>query len=294
VLSAYADGIWSDTPRELELIIEPPSWMTWWFISRAGISMAAILFSIIRMLYRRKLEKKNQLLREQALIIEKQQAVEQERSRIASEMHDDLGAGLTTIRFLSEKALGQARDEEEKTQIRKISEHSNRLVQSMSETIWAMNARFDNAESLSGYLRRYASEYLEERGMAMIFTVEGKEIDAIVVRGEKRRNVFLVFKELLHNAVKYSGAERLDIRLIAGPELMLSIAESGGRGFDTDAAQSAGNGLYNCRKRMRSMDGSLELERTQDGMIAVLRMPLEDPAVPIDAPDGPPGNFPRT
>src|SRR6187549_1419839 len=104
-------------------------------------------------------DKKDALLREQALLIESQQAIELERTRIASEMHDDLGSGLTTIRYLSDKALTQAKDAEEAIQIKKIADHSNDLVRNMSEIIWAMNARFDNADSLTSYLRRYASEY---------------------------------------------------------------------------------------------------------------------------------------
>src|SRR5687768_6170787 len=119
------------------------------------------------------IDKRDALLREQSLIIEKQQAVENERTRIASEMHDDLGSGLTTIRYLSDKALIQAKDSEEATQIKKIADHSNTLVRNMSEIIWAMNSRFDNTENLIGYLRRYASEYLDERQMPFTFEAVG-------------------------------------------------------------------------------------------------------------------------
>ena len=80
----------------------------------------------------------------------------------------------------------------------------------MSEIIWAMNSRFDTAENLVGYLRRYASEYLEEHQIPLKFIAGAEHLDKITMGGEKRRNVFLVFKEMLHNGVKYSrsGANR--------------------------------------------------------------------------------------
>ncbi|MBK8111958.1 MAG: hypothetical protein IPK46_17360 [Saprospiraceae bacterium] len=89
---------------------------------------------------------KDAQLREQALIIEKQNALENERNRISAEMHDDLGSGLTRIRYLSDKALVHA-SETEKEEITKISAYANDLVRNMGEIIWAMNSRFDNAES---------------------------------------------------------------------------------------------------------------------------------------------------
>src|SRR5690606_7457977 len=109
--------------------------------------------------YQHEAARKDALLREQTLLLEKIEAVEQERARIAAEMHDDLGAGLTTIRFLSDKAVRQAADAAEARDIRRIAEHSRHLVRNMSEIIWAMNARYDSTENLTGYLRRYATEY---------------------------------------------------------------------------------------------------------------------------------------
>ena len=125
ILGANADGVWNSTPRDIEIIILRPFWMTWWFITLCILHGVAIIYLVIRAYYQRKLERNNQLLREQALIIEKQKAIEHERNRIASEMHDDLGSGLTTIRYLSDRALRQAKDVEESNQIKRIAEHSN-------------------------------------------------------------------------------------------------------------------------------------------------------------------------
>ncbi|MBP6417150.1 MAG: hypothetical protein KA330_11885 [Chitinophagaceae bacterium] len=219
-------------------------------------------------------DKKDALLREQALLIEKQQAIELERTRIASEMHDDLGAGLTTIRYLSDKALTQAKDSEEVQQIQKIADHSNALVRNMSEIIWAMNSRFDTAENLVGYLRRYASEFLEEHSISLKFNVDEDHLHDINVGGEKRRNIFLVFKEVLHNTVKYSEAKEVYIDVGTQPEINIRISEIGGKGFDPTQAAEKGNGLYNCNKRMASIHGHITFEKTKDAMQILITAPL--------------------
>lgn len=219
-------------------------------------------------------DKKDALLREQALLIEKQQAIELERTRIASEMHDDLGSGLTTIRYLSDKALTQAKDAEEAQQIKKISDHSNALVRNMSEIIWAMNSRFDNAENLIGYLRRYASEFLEEHHLPLIFTITDDHLQEISIGGEKRRNLFLVFKEVLHNTVKYAHAERVEIKVETGDQIRISISEIGGNGFEPAIASEKGNGLYNCNKRMSGIQGHIAFEKTDESMNIIISAPI--------------------
>ena len=276
ILGANADGVWNATPREVEIVILRPFWMTWWFITFCALAAVAAIYIGIRSYYQRKLERNNQLLREQALIIEKQKAVEHERNRIAAEMHDDLGSGLTTIRYLSDRALKQAKDAEESKQIRKIADHSNKLVRNMSEIIWAMNSRFDNAESLVGYLRRYASEYLDEHQIPLKFIAEAEQLDKIAMGGEKRRNVFLVFKEMLHNGVKYSAAERIEVRIEGNHQLHIEIAEIGGKGFDPELSKEKGNGLFNCCKRMDSVGGQLTFEKTHDAMHIHIRIPINE------------------
>ncbi len=278
LLGANADGHWNETPRAIEIIIHPPYYLTWWFITLCVLLAIGIIYGLVRLYYQRQLEKRNQIVREQALIIEKQKAVEYERNRIASEMHDDLGSGLTTIRYLSDKALKQARDSAETEQIKRISEHSKRLVRNMSEIIWAMNSRFDSAENLVGYLRRYASEYLEEYQLPLKFVSGLEHLDQVSMGGEKRRNVFLVFKEMLHNAVKYSGAERLEIEITTNHQLGIHIAEIGGKGFDPELALEKGNGIFNCRKRMHSAGGELTFEKTAEAMHIHIIVPIKPEA----------------
>ncbi len=275
ILGANSDGHWNRSPRVIEIIINPPFYLSWWFILFCVILVIGIIYGSIRLYYQRKLERKNQIVREQALIIEKQKAVEHERNRIASEMHDDLGSGLTTIRYLSDRALKQTKSVEEASQIKRISEHSNMLVRNMSEIIWAMNSRFDTAENLVGYLRRYASEYLEEHHLPLRFVSMADHLDKVTMGGEKRRNVFLVFKEMLHNAVKYSEATSLEIEISTTQQLRIHIAEIGGKGFDPLLASAQGNGLFNCRKRMDIVGGELTFEKTAEAMHIYIVVPFK-------------------
>lgn len=274
IKGANADGIWNEEEKKILITVIPPFWMRWWFITGIIIAIGLSLYLLVRSYYRRKIEKKNQLLREQSLIIEKQQAVENERTRIASEMHDDLGSGLTTIRYLSDKALKQAKDAEEAVQIKKIADHSNTLVRNMSEIIWAMNSRFDNTENLIGYLRRYASEYLDEHHIALEFIIEDLSGSNGAIGGEKRRNLFLVFKEILHNSVKYSSADTIQILIKAEDLFEIHISEIGGKGFDPDLAQEKGNGLYNCTKRMNLIGGTISYLHTGTSMDIVISAPI--------------------
>jgi len=277
LLGANADGHWNKSPRAIEIIIQPPFYLTWWFMTLCFLLAVGMMYGAVRLYFQRKLERRNQVVREQALIIEKQRALEHERNRIATEMHDDLGSGLTTIRYLSDRALKQAKDADEANQIKRISEHSKRLVRNMSEIIWAMNSRFDTAENLVGYLRRYASEYLEEHQLPLKFVSRADHMDKVSIGAEKRRNVFLVFKEMLHNAVKYSGAERLEIEINTNHQLHIHIAEIGGKGFDPQMATDKGNGLFNCRKRMYTAGGALTFEKTAEAMHIHIVVPLNPP-----------------
>lgn len=239
-----------------------------------GTILIWFIISYQKKKFQNETDKKDALLREQALLIEKQQAIESERTRIASEMHDDLGSGLTTIRYLSDKALAQVSNATEANEIRKIADHSNALVRNMSEIIWAMNSRFDNAENLVGYLRRYASEFLEERGIPFKFSVTEDQMGDISIGGEKRRNLFLVFKEVLHNAVKYSGAAQINIDVDTHPQLSIRISEINGIGFDPLLSSEKGNGLYNCQKRMTTIQGNISFEKTNDAMQTIITAPI--------------------
>ena len=198
-------------------------------------------------------------------------ALTAERTRIAGEMHDDLGGGLTTIKFLSQKLQRKIPDEAHKTQLNKIVQHSQSLVNNMSEIIWAMNAGFDTLRNLIAYSRRFAFEYLEPYDIELSFNVEG-DIDDIELTGEKRRNLFLIIKEALHNTVKYSKSSKASISFKVEEDFLHIYIEDEGIGF-SEQGDKFGNGLKNMRQRVEQMNGEITINGN-DGVIIRIKQAL--------------------
>lgn len=240
----------------------------------SGLLIGFIIFYQKKNL-QRQLEKKDHLLREQNLKLEKHLAIEQERNRIASEMHDDLGSGLTTIKYLSEKALLQAETNDDRAQIQKIADQSQDLIRNMSEIIWALNLRNDNLGNLLAYLRRYSSEYLEDNRLKILWD-QAEIPQELKVTGEKRRNVFLVVKELLHNIVKHAGATEVDIDTVLKDQSLTISIKDNGSGFDYESGLDQGNGLYNLARRIDSINGSWELKSDGKGTLVEFTFPLDE------------------
>jgi hypothetical protein len=164
--------------------VTPPWWQTWWFNTGIGIFGIGILITAIHLYYRGKLER-------QKTILEKQQAIEKERTRIATDMHDDLGAGLSRIKFLSETiGIKKQKQEPIEDEVSSIRNYSHDMIDKMGEIVWALNEKNDSLIDLLGYTRAYAVEYLTQNGIRVtVQTTE--EFPPTFVTGEFRRNIYL-------------------------------------------------------------------------------------------------------
>jgi len=203
---------------------------------------------------------------------EKQKAVEHERTRIATDMHDDLGAGLSSIRFLSEKVKRNSFSDVTKDDIDKMQFHSNELLEKMNEIIWAMNERNDSLEDLLFYTRYYIQEYCEENNLKCIIHLPDS-IPPVFVSGEMRRNIFLTVKESLHNIVKHAHAQNVEVIFKIDKALEIKIKDDG-KGLGEAHKFIGGNGLRNMQKRMESIGGTLNIENGE-GVIVEARVPLK-------------------
>ncbi len=212
-------------------------------------------------------------IRRQQRAFEKQQAIERERTRIATDMHDDLGAGLSSIRFLSEKVKRNSFSEITRDDIDKIMIHSSELIDNMNEIVWAMNEKNDSLVDLLVYIRSYAKEYCEENELQCEIAMP-EIIPNLFVSGEIRRNVFLTIKESLHNIVKHAGAGQVHIDFQVRTGLAVTIRDNG-RGFDlaTGDKISRGNGLKNMRKRIESIGGTFSIQ-SESGVLIRIVIPL--------------------
>jgi signal transduction histidine kinase len=246
-------------------VIHPPWWQTLLFRLIAACLILGLLIIGVRSYYQRKLEK-------QRINLEKQQAVEKERTRIATDIHDDLGSGLSRIRYLGEIVkLKTSRQQNILPDIEKISDFSDEMVDKMNEIVWALNEKNDSLEAIISYTRSFAVEYLSNN------TIECKvnlpdEIPHHIIKGETRRNIFLSVKECLHNITKHSGATEVEMGILVKDHFVIRIHDNG-RGINWEKLRPFSNGIMNIKKRMKDSGGTVDF-KNENGTTIVLSIPL--------------------
>lgn len=218
------------------------------------------------------IQKQKKQIRDQHLLIEKQQALQNERNRIAGEMHDDLGGGLTTIKFVSQRVLRKLENSNDKALLQKIVNQSDALVKNMSEIIWAMNSKFDNLESTIAYMRRYAMEYLKDFNIELAFnSIEFRT--NFNLSSTIRRNLLLVMKEALNNVVKHSQATSVNIWMEERNGTLKILIKDNGIGIYSQ--NIIGNGIGNMKERVTTLSGSINFKTMDNGLIIRITIPLK-------------------
>jgi signal transduction histidine kinase len=197
-------------------------------------------------------------------------AQQEERNRISADMHDDLGAGMTTIRLYSELAKNRL-GSTEVPEIEKISSSANELLTKMNAIIWSMSSSNDSLGNMVAYIRSYSLEYFENTGINCIIDLPEAELPNIVVAGAIRRNVFLVVKESLNNIVKHSGATEVRITLEKVSGGLKLLIHDNGKGIDFDKLRQFGNGLKNMKKRMEDIGINFTIENKNGTLITLYR-----------------------
>jgi signal transduction histidine kinase len=264
VKATFPSGSYPPTQDLFQFEILPAWWQTWWFRILLICIAVAITAAFVRIYFRRKIEK-------QKMLLEKQQVIELERKRIAGEMHDDLGAGLTNIRFLSEKVKRESMNTSTQFDAEKLVTNSNDLAQKMNEIIWAMNEQNDTLEVLIFYSRAYAVEYCEENNLACTVTIS-ESIPEKFVSGEIRRHIFLTIKESLHNVVKHSDATNVLIEFRLDKNLSVRISDDG-KGTNFQNIRQGGKGLMNMKHRISLLNGTMNIT-SKDGVTVEFTVPL--------------------
>src|SRR5689334_12486546 len=158
-------------------------------------------------------------------------------------MHDDMGAGLSRIKFLSE-TIGIKKQQQQPIEedLGKIREYSHDMIDKMGEIVWALNEKNDSLNDLLSYTRAYAVEYLSQNGIKCTVQTPEHFTGSEFVSGEFRRNVYLTVKEALHNIVKHSQASNVHIEIKINSQLKISIADNG-TGFEPNNIRPFSNGL---------------------------------------------------
>ena len=248
------EGTWN-MPTRLSVIIKPPYWQTWWFYGLEAILGVAFVACIVRVYTSRKLSRqKNQL--------DKLRAISEERARIASDMHDDLGSGLTSIRLLSEIAVLKSGDEHvAKAEISKIAKAASDLSEHLREIIWTMNTRNDKLEDLIIYIRSYSVSFFDDSTIEFQFN-RPATIPDLLVNGELRRNIFLCVKEALNNIMKHAKATEASLTFSIYDNKLIVEIKDNGIGINNAQNNKFGNGLSTMKERLAKFGSSLEIEPT--------------------------------
>jgi signal transduction histidine kinase/ligand-binding sensor domain-containing protein len=293
VRAVSADGTTSDNPATVSFRVEYPFWQRWWFLFLSALLVSLILFVI----YRRRTEnlrKINAALSEAKLAEENLRKAREERlaelqrvrSRIATDLHDDIGSSLTQIAVYSEVA--RQRESEKATvgePLDMITSVANELVDTMSDIVWAINPKKDHLQDLTQRMRRFAANVLSAKDIDFDFLVPGAEHD-IPLGANIRREVFLIFKETVNNIVKHSEARAAEIVFSIENRLLRISFKDNGKGFDKNAKVNengnldwkkfrGGNGLLNMKKRAVDLGGKYEINsKVGQGTVVVLQIPL--------------------
>jgi signal transduction histidine kinase len=255
------DGFWSGDGVSFKFRVLPHFWQTLWFrvFSLLGgvlLVGGSVLF-ITRQRMRQKLER-----------IQRQQTLERERTRIAKDIHDHLGANLTRISLLSQSAHGELDNPVHAgVQLDRIFNTTRELTRSLDEIVWAVNPQHDTLDSLANYLGNFAQEFLVPINIRCRLDLP-LQLPPCLITAEVRHNVFLAFKETLNNVAKHAAATEVTVLLETDAEGFTVIVRDNGRGFDLSAAESnpekdrlaRGNGLKNMRQRLEKLGGRCEIQ----------------------------------
>ena len=261
IKARFPAGRYPDQLLQYQFSISPPWWQTWWFRSLVSLLVSSLVIFAFRFYYHRKLEK-------QQTILERQRAIEQERNRIAADMHDDLGAGLTKIKYLTEHIIEKVdAGETAQPELQKLKGFSSELVESMGEIIWAASEKNNLLSNTLYYLRSYAVSYCEENNMDCHFEISATFNDRVVT-GNFRRNLFLLMKEGLHNIVKHAAAKTVALKVIVTEKLQLFIQDDG-KGFSETERLSQGNGVINMKRRVMELNGNIRFENVNGTAITI-------------------------
>ena len=224
----------------LALQITPPYWQRWWFIVSGILLLIAVLYA----LYRYRI---NQILQMQNV-----------RSRIATDLHDDIGSTLTNINILTElskKNIGHKRESE--IFLNRIAEEANISSQALDDIVWSINKENDSIEQTVARMRRYAAEIFEAANINYSLQSD-EQIAGRKLNIEIRRDFYLLFKETINNIYKHASASNVEIKLwLEKKNLQLQISDDG-KGFDP-AAPSHRNGIKGIHTRVKKWKGRVDI-----------------------------------
>jgi signal transduction histidine kinase len=257
--------------------VAPRFWHRWWVIALSAVGLSGGIAAVV-------------VLRERALArhrirrAESEQAVVQERTRIAQDIHDELGASLAQIGWLADLGgsgeLSGSGAAEARGSFATIAQRARAAVAALDEIVWAVNPRNDNLPQLADYIGHLVDE-CSQAGQARWRKKIPDNLPQLVIRAELRHNLTLVVKEALANTLQHADAANVKLRLKwEAPDLEI-VVEDDGCGFDPATTDERGNGLSNQRARMAKIGGEVDVRSTVgQGTSTRIRLRLAPDASP--------------
>ncbi|HJX28981.1 MAG TPA: two-component regulator propeller domain-containing protein, partial [Thermoanaerobaculia bacterium] len=248
VQAASAGGAWSES-AVLGFTIETPVWRRWWFILLTILAAAAVTGWLFTLRVR-------QLL-----------AIERLRTAIAADLHDHIGAGLTEIAILSEIATHRASQGHGQVaapppELARVADTARQLVDRMNDIVWLVNPRRDSLHELFLRLKDSYAELFSHAGV-LFRTTNLRLFENVRLPMDYRQNLYLIFKEALHNSLRHSGCQEIELSVALHGRRLEVVLRDDGRGFDP-AGRSGGNGLENMRTRAARIGGALSIDAAPD------------------------------
>ena len=259
VRAVDSSGALSPAPATASFTILPPYWQRWWFRLLALLGCGALLYGAHRYNLNRMLE------------------LERVRTRIATDLHDDIGASLSQIAILSEVLIQRSGgDQGLSGQLSGVARSAREVLASMGDIVWAINPSHDHLRDLQQRMRRFASDLFAARNIDFVFRAPAADQD-LKLTADMRREIYLVFKEAVNNVVRHSECTHAEIDFSRERECLALRVSDNGKGLPA-CESGAGNGLLNMQARARTLGGEVSVTSAAGrGTTIALRIPLGSP-----------------
>jgi signal transduction histidine kinase/streptogramin lyase len=270
-----SDGLWNPAGVGIAIHVAPFVWHTWWFRTLVLCAFTVLVVALVRVWSHRRLQARLRGL-------EQQVALDRERTRIARDIHDDLGGSLTQIALLSDRALHDTgvRDSGAPHLIA-ISSRVQEGIRSLDEIVWAINPSNDTLEHLLDYIAQYAVDFLRVANINCEVDIP-VTLPQRVVPADARHSLFLAVKETLNNVVRHAGATYVRFQGVITPDSVQITIRDNGRGFAGLPHDAYANGHRNLQQRMQEAGGSYLVESALGrGTITILTLQVEAARFPI-------------
>lgn len=252
VKASVSPGVWSKEISTLSITVIPPYWEQPWFYAACMLVVSGIIYGVYR--YRI-----NEILKRQTI-----------RNKIAQDLHDNVGSTLSSISVYSQVAKiyhNQEKQEDLQQTLEKISTASGEMISELNDTVWAINPRNDHMDIILQRMESFARPLLAAKNSKFRFEYD-KGLLSVNLSMEKRKNFYLIYKEAIHNSLKYSDCSAVSVSIRQKGNTVIMKIEDDGKGFDVTKTSEGykssdvyggGNGLRNMQLRAKQMKGKLNV-----------------------------------